>query len=241
MSYAYEYGRVVADARPSERATFIQKTYLHLAGAILAFVAIEAAIFTTFGIENVMQFVGQSMSNRIAPFIVLAMFIGAGFLARMWAQSRTSVAMQYAGLGLYVVAQALIFVPILAVAQYFSQYAGVIPQAGVLTLCLFGGLTMTALITKKDFSFLAPILSIGGWLLLGVIIISMFFQPQYQLGMWFSFLVLGLVAASVLYTTSNMLHHYSTDMYVAASLELFAAIATMFFYILRLLMQMRDR
>lgn len=239
MSYAYDPGVPVIYARPNERADFIRRTYLHLAGAILAFAALETAIFATFGVANVVSFWGDRLQSPVTALIVLGLFIGAGFLARMWAQSRTSMAMQYAGLGLYVVAEVIIFLPILSIAQAF--YPGIISQAGVLTLCLFGGLTLAAFVTRKDFSFLAPILSIGGFLCLGMIIVAIIFPSFLNLGMWFSFLVLGLTAASILYTTSNLMRHYSTDMHVAAALELFAAIATMFYYILRILMQLRER
>jgi FtsH-binding integral membrane protein len=241
MSYAYDAAGPVIYARPNERADFIRRTYLHLAGAILAFAALETAIFATFGVENVARFVSNAFRSPVSYFIVFGLFIAAGYVAQWWAQSRTSVAMQYAGLGLYVVVEALVFVPILTIAQIESGYAGIIPQAGILTLFLFGGLTMAAFMTQKDFSFLAPILSIGGWLILGLIVIAMLFPAGLQLGMWFSFLVIGLCAASILYTTSNMMRHYSVDMHVAAALELFAAVATMFYYILRLLMQLRDR
>lgn len=239
-SYGYESSMVVADARPTERADFIRSTYLHLAGAILAFVALEAAIFSFFGVINVLNFVASNLRSGWSSLLIMGAFIGSGYLARYWAQSRTSMAMQYAGLGLYVVAQALIFVPILAVASFYAEYAGVIPIAGILTMCLFGGLTVAAFVTRKDFSFLAPIISIGGFLLLGIIVVSLIFPTAIgELGMWFSFLAVGLAAAAILYTTSNIIHHYSLDMHVAAALELFAAVAMMFFYILRILMQSR--
>ncbi len=238
MSYAYDQSVPVIHARPNERADFVRKTYLHLAGAILAFVAIESAIFATFGVQSVLNTMVSYLRSPWSALLVLGAFIGAGYLARMWAQSRSSRAMQYAGLGLYVVAQALIFLPMLAYAASFTG-AGLIPTAGILTLALFGGLTLAAFVTQKDFSFLAPILSIAGFMLLGVIVVAILFG--FNLGMWFSILVLGLAAASILYTTSNIIHHYSTDMYVAAALELFAAVATMFYYILRILMELRGR
>ena len=40
--YTSTFGNTAADALPADRATFIRKTYIHLAGAILAFVGIEA-------------------------------------------------------------------------------------------------------------------------------------------------------------------------------------------------------
>jgi FtsH-binding integral membrane protein len=239
MSYAYDPGVPVIYAQPNERADFIRRTYLHLAGAILAFAALETAIFATLGVENVVQFATRYMLAGYSWLVVLALFIGAGTLAQYWARSQTSIAMQYMGLGLNVVAEGVVFLPILAFAQW--AYPGIISQAGVLTLFLFGGLTMAAFVTRKDFSFLAPILSIGFFLAMGLIVVSLLFPNALQLGMWFSFLVLALAAASVLYTTSNIMHHYTLNMHVAAALELFAAIATMFYYILRILMQLRER
>jgi len=45
-----------------------------------------------------------------------------------------------------------------------------------------------------------------------------------------------LMAGSILYTTSSMVHRYSPDMYVGAALCLFSSIAMMFWYILRIFM-----
>ena len=64
MSYAYDPGIPVIHARPNERADFIRRTYFHLAGAILAFAALETAIFATFGVNNVVEFSDQPISRR---------------------------------------------------------------------------------------------------------------------------------------------------------------------------------
>jgi FtsH-binding integral membrane protein len=45
--------------------------------------------------------------------------------------------------------------------------------------------------------------------------------------------------AAILYSTSNVFLHYRTDQYVAASLSLFASIALLFWYILRILLSFR--
>jgi uncharacterized protein len=58
----------------------------------------------------------------------------------------------------------------------------------------------------------------------------------FELGTWFSVAMIGFAGAAVLYDTSNIMHHYPEDKYVAASLALFASIALMFWYILRLFM-----
>ncbi|MCP4602864.1 MAG: hypothetical protein GY847_20500 [Proteobacteria bacterium] len=142
--------------------------------------------------------------------------------------------MQYAGLALYVVAESIIFLPILYMAVYYSS-PNVLPTAGMLTLTLFAGLTGTVFITKKDFSFMRAALMIGGFIALGLIVCSILFG--FELGTVFSVVMVGLAGGYILYYTSNILHHYRTDQHVAASLALFAAVALMFWYILRLFMR----
>jgi len=45
-----------------------------------------------------------------------------------------------------------------------------------------------------------------------------------------------LAAGSILYNTSNIIHHYNTQQYVAASLSLFASVALLFWYLLQIFM-----
>ncbi|MEM7148101.1 MAG: Bax inhibitor-1 family protein [Verrucomicrobiota bacterium] len=223
--YANPY--VVAAAQPSERATFIRKTYLHLAGAIAAFVGIEAFLFNSpLGIAIANAMMGVSW------LVVLGLFIGVSWIADKWALSDASRGKQYAGLALTVVAWAIIFVPILAIATQYSPDA--IAQAAIVTGFLFLGITATAFITKMDFSFLSGFLAIGGLVALGTIVCGILFG--FNLGTWFSAAMVLFAGGSILYTTSQMIHQYRTDQYVAASLGLFAGIAMMFFYILRIFM-----
>ena len=103
-----------------------------------------------------------------------------------------------------------------------------------MTLLGTAGLTAVALITRKDFSFLRGILVWGGILALVGIVAAVLFG--FELGTWFSVAMIGFAGAAVLYDTSNILHHYPEDRYVAAALQLFASIALMFWYVLRLFM-----
>jgi FtsH-binding integral membrane protein len=229
---------VAIDAERSERAAFIRRTYAHLAGAVLAFVALEVALFTLVPQEQLAQFLMAAFRSPVSILILFAAFIGVGYVARWWAHASSSPAVQYTGLALYVVFEALIFVPILWVAQYRINDPNLIPQAGIMTLCVFGGLTLAVLTTGKDFSFLGPILSIAGFLALGFIVAAIIFG--FGLGLVFSFLMVGLASAYILYDTSNVLHHYRTDQHVGAALELFAALALLFWYILRIFMSSRE-
>ena len=74
----------------------------------------------------------------------------------------------------------------------------------------------------------------GGVLALVAIVGAVIFG--FELGTWFSVAMVGFAGAAILYDTSNVLHHYPEDRYVAAALALFASVALMFWYILRLFM-----
>ena len=52
--------------------------------------------------------------------------------------------------------------------------------------------------------------------------------------------MVALAGGAILYDTSNVLHHYPEDRYVGAALQLFASVALMFWYVLRLFMSSRD-
>ncbi|MDY0168684.1 MAG: Bax inhibitor-1 family protein [Thermoguttaceae bacterium] len=237
MSYAdnsYPFARDVfaAQAAADERSAFITKTYLHLAGAIGLFVVLEAILLSLPGIENLVQLM---IGGQFSWLIVLALFIGVSYLAENWAQSAVSPAMQYMGLGLYVLAQSVIFVPLLYIVRAFDP--GIIPAAGITTLALFGGLTAVVFITRKDFSFLRSILYFGGFAALGLIVVAILFQ--FALGPIFTYAMIALACGYILFHTSNVLHHYRIGQHVAASLALFASVALLFWYILQLFMSRR--
>lgn len=234
----YQENPLAAAAERSERLTFIQRTYGHLAGAILAFVALELLFFILVNEQMRANLLIQLYSSPVYLLLMLGAFLGFGWLAQVWASNATSKGMQYAGLGLYVLLEAVIFLPILIVAADYIKQPDLIPTAGILTVTVFGGLTAGVFITKKDFSFLGGFLWITGFLVLGLIVCAILFD--FPLGMWFSAAMVALASLYILYFTSNVLHHYRTDQYVAASLALFAAVAMLFFYILRLMMQSRQ-
>jgi FtsH-binding integral membrane protein len=218
-----------ANAAPLDRASFIRKTYLHLALCLLAFILLEGFLFAS-GAAYVVASVMFSFGG-IGWLAVLGLFMGATILANAWAVSDTSRATQYAGLGLYVLAEAFIFIPLLLL---IGRFAGpdVIVKAGVVSLGLFLGITAIVFLTRSDFSFLGPIIMIGGFSALGLIVVSLVFG--FNLGTFFSFAMVALAGSSILYQTSNVLHRYRTDQYVAASLGLFASILLLLWYLLRI-------
>jgi FtsH-binding integral membrane protein len=231
--YASSLGMFAAQAAADERSDFIAKTYLHLAGAIGLFMALEAVLLSAPGIENL---VGMMVGTRYGWLIVLGLFVGVSYVADNWARSAVNPRMQYLGLGLYVVAEAVVFVPLLFIAQAF--YPGVILTAGTATLVLFSALTAVVFITRKDFSFLRTILLFGGIAAFGFILVAILFQ--FNPGPIFTYAMIALACGYILYDTSNVLHHYRIGQHVAASLALFASVALLFWYILQLFMSRRN-
>ncbi len=225
--YTTSFGNSAAEALPAERARFIRKTYLLLAAAILAFVVVESALWVSGAAYAILSVL--TLGGSMGWLVVLAAFMGISYLANRWAMSDTSPAVQYAGLGIFVLAEAVIFVPMIFIAATYSD-ASVIPKAGIVTLGLFLGITATVFITRADFSFLGPILAIGGFAALGFIVASAIFG--FSLGSLFAFAMVAFAGTAILYNTSQVLHQYNPNQHVAASLTLFAGIALLFWYIL---------
>lgn len=231
MAYSNTYAGSPLLAEASARATFIRKTYTHLGLAILGFVGLECVFMSMVTFEQIMPMLGGY--NWL---IVLGGFVLVGWVARSFAHASNSLAMQYLGLSLYVVAEAVIFVPLLVYAEYAAG-ASVIGEAGIITLGLFAGLTAVVFVTKKDFSFLRSILMIGGFVAMGMIVCSIIFG--FHLGIVFSGAMVLLAAGAILYDTSKILHHYGPQQYVGAALQLFASVALLFWYVLRILIALR--
>ena len=223
----------LADSAPSVRASFIRKTYAHLALALLAFAGVEWYLLQ---LNISYELTDKVLSLPYGWIGVLGAFMLVGWFARSFAHSQ-SKPKQYAGLLLYVVMQAIIFVPVMIMAMAYSG-VGIIAEAAMMTGVLFAGLTATVFITRKDFSFLKSFLTMGGIIALGLIVIATLFE--ITLGTWFSLAMIVFAAGAILYDTSKVLNEYGEDQYVGASLELFASVALLLWYILRLLMTLRD-
>jgi FtsH-binding integral membrane protein len=226
----------VAEAPAETRADFIRKTYAHVAGALAAFALLEAMMLKAGLGAVALRFIG---AVPYAWLMVLGGFMIVGWLASRLATSQASPAMQYLGLALYTLAEAVIFLPMLALAIAYTGNALIIGQAAVLTGALVLGITTVAFTTRKDFSFLGGILKIGGFIAIGLIVAS-FFLP-ISLGLWFSVAMVLFAGGAVLYDTSNIIHRYQPGDHVAASLSLFASIALLLWYVLRILMAFTGR
>jgi FtsH-binding integral membrane protein len=229
-NFSNTFGNSAAAALPEQRASFIRKTYMILAAAILAFIVVEGFLFAS-GAANLIANVVFS-GGAMGWLLVLGLFMGVSYLSQRWATSDTSTVTQYLGLGLFIVAEAVVFVPMIMISTYYAGDASVLMKAGIVTLGLFLGITATVFITRTDFSFLGPIIAIGGFAALGFIVASALFG--FTLGNVFAFVMVAFAGTAILYETSNVLHRFNTNQHVAAALTLFASVALLFWYILRI-------
>ena len=225
---------MVSDSPEDVRAEFIRQTYFHLAGAIALFAVLEGIFIKMGWGEASLRLLG---TGRFSWLIVLGAFMGVSWLADRWATNGSTKGMQYAGLALYTVAEAVIFLPMITLAMLMTGDASLIIQAGMVTAAMVLGISAVAFTTRKDFSFLGGILKIGGFVALGMIVASFIFP--ISLGLWFSGLMVVFASGSILYNTSNLIHRYQPGQQVAAALSLFASVALLFWYVLRILMSRR--
>jgi FtsH-binding integral membrane protein len=223
---------LVSNASNIEKASFYKKTYQHLALAVLAFIVVEAILINVVPAEAIIWM----LSGRFIWLFIIGLFwLGTTMSDRL--AFHPSREKQYLGLGLYVLLEAIIFLPMIYIAM---AYAGgdVIMQAALTTLFMFAGLTAVVFFTKTDFSFLRTLLIVGGFVSLGIIVVGAIFG--FNLGLWFSAGMAVLASASILYQTDQIKNRYETQQYVGASLQLFSSIMLLFWYILRIFMSRKS-
>jgi FtsH-binding integral membrane protein len=213
------------------RPAFLVRAYLHLFGAIGVFTLIELILFSSGAAEAIARLVLD-----VDWLIVLGAFILVSWFASHAAHAVESRLAQYAALGLYVLGEALIFVPLLYAAEITES--SVIRTTAIMALVGFGLLTLVVYQTGRDFSFLRSLLVWGGLAALSLIVTSVLFTAP--LSPIFTILMIGYAGAAILFDTSAVLRDFPEDRHVAAALELFASIALLFWYILQYLLESTD-
>jgi FtsH-binding integral membrane protein len=224
------FATAAGDLDARTQGSFLVRVYAQLALAVALFVGLEVWFFRSGIAAAVLQFM-----DGVSWLVVLGGFILLSWVATLIAVPTVARPLQYLGFFLYVLLQALITVPLLAVADQSAP--GVIASAAQATLGGFFLLTGVVVVTRQDFSFLRAFLVWGGLFGLGAIVCAVLFG--FELGTWFSVAMVLLAGGSVLYTTSNVLRSYPPDADVAAAIQLFAGIALMFWYVLQLFMGSR--
>jgi len=225
----------VANADEVTRSEFITRVYQHLLLAVAAFVAFEALLIN-LGVARALYEV--IASQRGAWLLVLGGFMIVNWLAANAAHDLLNPSRQYGGLFALAAAQALIFAPFLHLFfEVLDDGATTVVAAGAVTALGFAGLTAVAFTTRRDLSFLRPLVLWGFVSALVLIVSAVLFG--WELGVWFSVAMITLAGGSILYQTQTIIRRYPSEAYVGAAVQLFASVMLLFWYVLRLFAQLR--
>lgn len=219
----------VAQLDESTRTTFVVRVYQHLALALAAFVAFEVLLFQGGIAERMYDFfVGRGGGSWL---LLLGGVAIINWFAAQAAYDVRDPGRQYLGLFGVALGQALIFAPFLYGILAVQGSAPVINAVWITGLG-FAGLSVVGYTTRKDLSFLRPIVMWGFMAALVGIVAALLFG--FNLGTWFSLAMIGLAGAAILYQTQGIIRTYPEHAYVGAAVSLFGSLMTMFWYVLRL-------
>lgn len=229
MSQAQPYAIPVASLDEETRADFMVKVYQHLVAAIVAFMAFETLLFATGAAEGLFNMVYGSGGVWL---LVLGGFMVVNWLATAAAHDLANPGRQYGGLFALAGAEALIFAPFLYYVFNEGGGTATVASAAVITALGFTGLTVVGLVTRRDLSFMRPLLMWAGVMSLVLILAAVLFG--LDLGVWFTLGMIALAGGAIIYQTQTIMRHYPAEAYVGASIQLFASVMLLFWYVLRL-------
>ena len=206
-----------ASAGIAERMGFLKKVYGLLTASLLVAV------------------VGANIGQTLNPGLLMPLFIAQIVMIFVAMGVRRKPYWNVAALFGFTGLSGLTLGPVMLVYD-----AAVIQEALLLTLVIFGSLTMYVMISKKDFSFLSGFLITG---LVVVIIGSLLNVFLFQSPMGEFVISAGgvvLFSGFILYDTSNILRNYDVRDYTSATLALYLDVLNLFLFLLRLLSGGRD-
>ncbi len=193
-------------------AAYLKQVYALLASSLI--VAVAAG------------YVGMSLPfAHEHPFILLAMFIGAYFLAARVQNTAT--------LFLFTGIAGLSLGPM--IAMYVSAgMSGVVGQAAFMTGAAFFGLSFYALTTKRDLSMMHGLLFSGLIVLVVGMVINLFIQSS---AIMFAMSAIGAVifCGMILYDTQRLRTQPWAEAPSVAALSMFLNVYNLFIFLLRLL------
>jgi len=213
--------QTAAQATVAERMSFIRKVYALFSAATL-FAIGGVALGLSF--EPLLRFAFDH------PFIMLFAMMGGV----MGAQAVRHVpGLNLAALFGFTTLTGVLISPLMYIVGRDNPAS--IWQAGLLTVGIFGGLTLYVFASRKDFSFLRGML----WTGLIVVILAglgnIFFVASSAFGFAIAAATLLLFAGFVLYDTSNIIRRYPTNEYVAGALSLYLDAFNIFLALIRIL------
>lgn len=176
---------------------------------------------------------GAAMSMGVERMNIFVFFIGAYglmFLVHKTANSAMGLLATFAFTGF----MGFTLGPVLSAYLTLPNGAQLIMTALGMTGLTFVGLSAVALITRKDFSFLANFLMAGAIVLILAMLAGIFLQiPALSLMVSAGFVLFS--SAAILYQTSEIVHRSGETNYILATITLYVSIYNLFISLLSIL------
>ncbi len=215
----------VAYAPANVRAEFIRKVYNLFFVSILVTVGVGA-------------FCAQPTVAPAMLGMLPALLIGGFLIGIIMAFARWTTGLNVLLFYLYSAIQGAILGPVLTLLNQAAP--GVPTQAAVLTAVVFGGLSLYAIQSGKDFSFLGGLLFAG---IIGLVVagIVMWFVHSSLLHTLYAFLGVLIFSGYILYDTSQIMKRLGPEEAIAGAISLYLDLLNLFWFILQLLMELNNR
>jgi FtsH-binding integral membrane protein len=223
MGVSYQTGTLVRTGE--ERATLVRRTYALVLVSILV-----TMVGTSFALSQ------PAVVGAVArhPFIA---FIAA--LAPLLLATRQK-AMFPMNIGLVLLFNFAIGVMISPALLFYGQrQPGLIGQAAVLTIGAFGILTLYAFVSRRDFSAWGSFLIVGLWVLIGTMLLNLFFQNA-AVDLWLASVTVLLFSGLLVFDTWRLRNFYGPDEYVGAAVQIYLDLLNIFMAVLRVLGNRRN-
>lgn len=226
--YSIHGQEVAAQAAPDARAAFLQRTYGWLAIGVVLW------CLTMGAVPHVPVLESMAIGLYSKWWLCLAFLIGGAMLVRATAEKRPLGPVIYLA---YAFGFGLFTAPLVMYATTF--HPGVVTMAAVSTATIFTALTAYVFISGKDFSFMGGALSLISGLIFATLLLGWIFGFSFG-GLWMPIVIAVLYSAYILYDTSQILHHYATNMHISAAANLFANVVLLFYNLVMIFMHSDD-
>ncbi len=203
--------------------SFLQKVYsLFLLGLLTAFLG----AFVMISIPGLAQ--------AVLPHYIIGIIVYFGVFFGCMAVRKVPGVNVLALLAFTFISGVFITPALLVAAMRTGGSFGVVYEAAMITGSIFVGLTAYTFISKKDFSFLGGIISIGIFAVIGISLVLMFVHSE-SANLALAWIGSVLFSLFILYDTSRIMRTHESDEYVSAALSLYLDFLNLFLMILRIL------
>lgn len=220
MGVSYPAGTRTFVRTGAERAALVRRTYtLVLASVVMTIGGVAFA-------STQLQLLAMVARH---PFLTFLAVLAPLFLAM---NRRKSYPANIGLTLLFTFMEGIWLAPILLLSMRLQP--GVVSEAAILTLGAFTVLTAYAFVSRRDFSAWRSFLTVGLFVLLGAMVLNMFFHnPASE--MWLSIVGILIFCGFVVADTWRIRNVYGPDDYVEAAVSIYLDLLNIFLFILSLL------